>query len=195
MSDEFKSYSIFPEGSYWVYEEVYSGFIDTLIVESVSLEFQSEHSESNIKVENGNIKYQTKLSGKIIGHIATTKSLSNNCGPMSSIKIFNSTQDIVNNGGDQFLDVGNQFFCCCDLGSQNWFDPINEYSGEIDSISVGNMNFESIRLFTAVVDDSIFLEQNPGLVHKSYFAKSIGLIKWEQFNGNIWEIRDFKINN
>ena len=195
LSDEFKSFTIFQEGSYWVYEEINSGFIDTMIVERVSIEFQSEHAESNVKVESGNIQYKTKLSGKIIGHISTTKSYSNSCESMSSINIFNSTNDTVNSGGGQFLDVGNQFFCCCDQGSTSWFAPIHEYSGIVDSISAGGANFDNVRLFTTIIDDSLFIEQNPDLVKKSYFAKNVGLIKWEQFNGNEWEVREYHIKN
>ncbi|MCD4731842.1 MAG: hypothetical protein K8R74_14645 [Bacteroidales bacterium] len=194
LSDEFKSFTIFPAGSYWVYEEINSGFIDTMIVERVSIEFQSEHAESNVKVESGNIQYQTRLSGKIVGWIRNS-SYSEGCNTMSSILIYNSTHDTVNTAGGQFLDVGNEFFCCCDPGTISWFDQIREYSGIIDSISIGDTNFFDVKLFTTIVDDSLFIQQNLDLVKKSYFAKNVGLIKWEQFNGNEWEVRDFRINN
>ncbi len=194
LSDEFKSFTIFPEGSYWVYEKLNDGFIDTMIVEKVSLEFQSEHAESNVKVESGSIQYQTRLSGKIVGWIRNS-SYSESCNTMSSILIYNSTHDTLNTAGGQFLDIGNEFFCCCNPGSKSLFDPIHEYSGIIDSISVSGINYFNVRLFTTIIDDSLFIQQNPGLVKKSYFAKNIGLIKWEQFNGNEWEVRDFRINN
>ncbi len=194
LSDEFKSYTIFPAGSYWVYEKVNTRFIDTMIVESVSLEFHSEHAESNVKVESGNIKYQTKLSGKIIGHIGTINSFPNSCESMSSILIYNSTHDTLNTAGGQFLDVGNEFFCCCEPGTFSWFDPIHEYSGIIDSVIVGGVKFVTVRLFTTIIDDSLFIQQNPNLVKKSYFAKNVGLIKWEQFNGNVWELKEYFIN-
>ncbi len=193
LSSEFKSFVVFPEGSYWIYEEILSGFSDTLIVEKLLIDTRPEHTESNIYVESGSIQYQTKSSGKIIGLISTS-STSNECSSMSSILIYNSKNEPLNPINNMFLDVGNQFFCCCDSGTLNRFDPIIEYSGTIDSISIGESSFYNIRIFTNIIEDSLFIEQNPGLVKKSFFSRNVGLIKWEQFNGNVWELKEYKIN-
>ena len=50
-----------------------------------------------------------------------------------------------------------------------------------------------MRVFTNIIDDTLSINQNPGLVRKSYFARNVGLVKWEQFNGNVWELKDYNI--
>ncbi|NOX46189.1 MAG: hypothetical protein GXO89_04345 [Chlorobi bacterium] len=188
LSDEFKSFAVFPVGSYWVYEEINSGFVDTMTVKEVSIEYEVR-AESNRYYEQGYIHYRTRKSGLIIGSISNT-SPNSNCGYLNSLLLRNSTDTLHS----EFLDVDNEFFCCCEPGSKSWFNPMFKYSGVIDTVTAGGYKFQNARAFSNTIEDTAYLEQFPGTVKISYFAKNVGLIKWEQFNGNVWELKEFKIN-
>lgn len=192
LSDEFKSFAIFPVGSYWVYEEINSGFIDTMTVEKVSIEFEVR-AESNKYYERGSIHYRTCKSGLIIGLVSNTKP-NNDCSYINSIFLYNSTQNSLDTLNNKFIDVGNEYFCCCEVGSKGWFSPMFEYSGVVDTIMAGGHKYKNAWAFENTIEDSIYLEQIPSTVMISYFANNVGLIKWEQFNGDVWELKEYKIN-
>ncbi|MEZ5195734.1 MAG: hypothetical protein R2764_04875 [Bacteroidales bacterium] len=189
LSDEFKSFTVFPVGSYWVYEEINSGFVDTLKVDKVSLDFGHLHSESNVLAEKGSIKFSTAFSGTKIGLIGATEY--SECLSYSSCYMYNSEPDTVYNPAGEYLNLGCEFFCCCDSGTKSrafFF----KYSGIIDTLSVGQRTFFDVRLFSNVIEDSLYLQQDTGLVKRYYFVKYVGLVKWEQYNGKVWEVRNFE---
>lgn len=192
LSDEFKSFAVFPVGSYWVYEEINSGFIDTMTVNEVSIEFEGK-AESNKYFERGYVHYRTRKSGMIIGLISNTKP-NNDCSYINSMFLYNSTQNSLDTLNKKFIDVGNEYFCCCEAGSKGWFSPMFEYSGLVDTIMAGGHKYKNARAFENTIEDSIYIEQFPSTVMISYFANDVGLIKWKQFNGNVWELKEFKIN-
>lgn len=191
LSEEFKSYVIFPEGTYWVYEEIKSGFIDTLNIEEVSISFGSGHSESHTQYESGVIEYNTSRSGLIHGYISPKASIYG-CSSYHDLLTANKNEDFVEIDS-VYMGLNLCFFCCCDTGIVMSIGT--KYLGMIDTMIINSLVFEKVMNFSNVSYDSLEIFQHPNRARKSYYAKNIGLIKWEQFNGNVWEIRDYMINN
>lgn len=189
MSEEFKAYTMFPIGSYWVYEELNSGFRDTLTVQDTSFRFESA-AESNQFYECAYIDYNTKHSGKVRGSLSTITYNVNQCSSYSSCRIFNTYVGIDTSQNNQYMVFNNSYFCCCDKGWQNTEEHFT-FSKLTDTLTISNKVYEDVMEFTFIPSNQMY----PTTVKKSSFAKNVGLIRWELHNGDTWEIVDYKINN
>ncbi len=188
IGEEFKSYTLFPIGTYWVYENQSSMFRDTMTVVDTSFRF-GHAVESNLYYQKVIIDYNTKYSGKARG-LLYMSSGHNNCSSLSFARIFNS-EEIDSSQIDNKLILNNRFFCCCDTGTL-LYEYNDKFTEVLDTMLIENKLYFDVMVFDWKITNPILLDSHA--VMKSYFAKNVGLIKWELYNGDIWEIVDYKIN-
>jgi hypothetical protein len=161
LSDEFKSYVIFNEGSSWVYGNQFNDK-DTVILISIEHSFidlpytypVERYNFTTTSTINEEKKYLAQcIEGQGIG-----------CSNFSvlSTNYFNPKL----------------FFCCCDEG----FNYENlQFVNQLDSLEINDEMYFDVKIFKS---DSIDSQSLSTL----YYAKNIGLIQYEDFNSIVWKL-------
>ena len=165
ISDEFKSYIVFQEGSQWIYENQ-TGERDTVVLKDIE-EYMQE-SPYNVTTEAINITKVSSLYGEEKTY-AQSQEINIDCDHYS---IYSSV-----------YHSPVYFFCCCEEGKK--VENL-KYLGNIDSLTIGAHQFYQIRHFES---DSINLQA----IKNFYYAKDIGLIQYQDFDKNEWKLIDFRL--
>jgi hypothetical protein len=175
---EVKPYVIFPEGSYWIYEEVTSSSLDTIKI------YRSEISK-----ENGSYDFGYDFELFVSGARSSFRgdSILGYGQPFSSApKMWSYTeQRVAGASGPPMLT----FFGSDVVGeSINFNEDWITFESKIESLEINGLTFQSVRVFTH--DAKIFSNQP----ERVYFARDVGIIKRELFNGEIWQVKKYFIN-
>lgn len=166
FTNEFNSYTIFAKDSFWVYQNQ-DGTKDTVRITKIErLIIDGYHSYPD---ERFNITKTSTLSG--------------------TEKFYALCQDADNPiGCDHYNTFRSNyshqcyFFCCCEEGKK--FQTLT-YVGELDII-VHEIDYPQTRHF---ISDSLFSTS----LKAQYYAPNIGLVKYEDFDQNTWELIDYKV--
>ena len=173
ISDEFKSYVIFDSGSYWVYRNT-DGIYDSISVDSTKSDIYTG-VESTLSTEVIYVYLNSSISGKMIfSSICGSSAVEQreNCEENSSSFTRHFTNGLL-------LDY---YFCCCPSDTNNSY--LTKYLG-IDSATVNSIFYPKLRKFEL---DSV----NVSSLKYLLYAKDIGLVKYQDYNGIIWELIDYK---
>ncbi|MCD4680212.1 MAG: hypothetical protein K8S00_07475, partial [Bacteroidales bacterium] len=149
ISEEFKSYVIFNEGSYWIYQNQFN-IIDTIKV------IKTEHSILDGPYTHPFELYNISTISSLIGD---TK-FKAKCWDMNYVDCTNFNVY----SPDYIYSI--LFFCCCAEGKK--YENLT-YLHQLDSIEVDSTVFYNIKVFES---DSI----NPQTARRSYYSQNIGLI-------------------
>ena len=175
MSEEFKDYVLFPEGSWWVYENQY-GQLDTvkIIWQEISIKKGKDDYPYNYEWLTHHFK-TTYYNDTIIGW---------------------GGQRDKGNGfpglyfrGVKYLNIFPLFFSSKDTGYVLKYNTRLKYLMEKDSLTLNNKTFEQVKIFKNLTQH---YKLEP---EKIYYAKNFGIIKSELFNGTNWELKSYHINN
>ncbi len=160
ISEEFKSYGIFNEGSYWIFQDQFNN-IDTVTVKS------SIHS-----IIDG--PYSFPMERYEISTISTIRD--------ETRYIAQCVDNQLMCSGFSILETINlpsiQFFCCCDEGTR--YENL-QYVNQLDSMVINDETFYHIKIFAS---DSV----NVHSLSKLYYAEHIGLIQYEDYESNSWKL-------
>lgn len=167
ISEEFKSYIVFKEGSYWIYQNQ-SGNMDTIKI--IRQEHSILDSPYNYPSERYTITTESNKDGSKT-YFAQSEDLN-----MILCKSF--SQYTTN----YYYPV--LFFCCCDPGSR--VENLT-FQSQLDSIEISGNWFFNVKVFES---DSI----NPQTKKTLYYSKYIGLIMYEDFNDNTWQIINYSVS-
>jgi len=172
ISNEFKSYVIFGVGSYWVYKSD-EGILDTTKI--ISIERTIYDGPSMYPTESFRIYKNSSLKGDLLFE-ATCGSASvgdrHGCDENTTAYIFINTEYLQE-----------YFFCCCEPDSNSIY--ANHYLGE-DSVTINNIFYSHLKKF---FNDSL----NAETIKLLYYAKGIGLVKYEDYQENNWELIEHSI--
>jgi len=164
ISEEFKSYVIFNQGSNWIYIDQNQNK-DT--VEIVNLEKSIEDGPYTYPHEKYIITVWSSIRGE---EKSFSQCVSNSRIGCDGFSILSGRHDL-------------SFFCCCEEGTQ---EGTLTSLRLLDSLVISNSMYYNIRVFES---DSLSLQVNK----KLYYAKNIGLIKYEDFDDNIWELVKYDV--
>jgi len=168
ISEEFKSYVIFNDGSYWVYQDQ-SGNWDTVKI------IKTEHTIIDNPYTSPRERYNITTGSTIYGER----------------KYIAQCEHVYRIGCDNFSKYSTNyyspilFFCCCEEGIN--YENL-KYLQQLDSMVVNSSIFYNIKEFES---DSI----NPQTARKLYYSQKIGLIMYEDFEGNNWHLVDYSVFN
>jgi len=178
ISDEFKSYVIFGKDSFWVYQNNL-GVLDTVEVVEVRRTITGGVGSPFSNLEEFIIKCKSTLHGDIdyFAPCASAEIIGfGNCDDNPTLlQVYNQDYNII-------LDL---FYCCCDPNPTS--NTSTKYLG-IDSTIVNGVVYNNLMKFKY---DSLY----PGSSKIHYYKQNTGLVKYERYNGETWELIDYKIEN
>jgi hypothetical protein len=171
-------YCVFDAGSWWVYEEVITGELDTIKVTYVNRYLLDDDEKYSVKRDGYGSKYtSTKY-----------KKLSSRCGVSIS-----KLEDI--NSIEYFGEFPYLYDDLCFTNSIDSSYKIDYYSGQkiqfwdsLNQIKIGKHEFKDIRIF----ENSIGLYSS--YQKTIYWARHVGKIKIKRADGTTWNLIDFKVS-
>ena len=179
MDQEFKDYIVYPQGSYWVYEEMSSGQIDTVKIYS-----------SEIKIHNG----QTILGFNYEEYLVLMKSSFNNdtISGVGGIDFTDKNFSEYEEGSTNIHKILNRsllFFSKKPVGYELNYTEVDlvDYLEFLELYTVFSLEYEDVKVFEHKIN---YYSEQPKRV---YFAKGVGIIKKELFNGEIWQLKKYFI--
>jgi len=171
MSQEFKDYVLFPVGSFWVYQNTSSGIEDSIFLfkqEIKIMEAAPNEREFNCEVFEQN--FYSSVNETLIGGGGV---------------IIPGAPDVYHLSKEWGFYY--QFFAPASVGDMEPHYKILKYVANYDTLNINGNNFYEIRVFEN-------LKQYNNQPKKFYYARNVGLIKIELFDGTIWEIKKYFIN-
>ena len=167
MTEELKSYILFPVDSYWIYEDSISGDIDTVYLEGQTIKI--------IKDEDRNINIETLFNHYDTKHF-------NSLGSTSIEAIFKYDSDNKKIYKELLgYNWKATFFCNIDTG---WHISSNSrYSKNYLTYKLGEFVFQDVKEYKT--NDNIYF---------IYWAKNVDLIKYSTLDRN-WILKKYYINN
>jgi hypothetical protein len=179
MDENFKSYVDFPVGSYWIYQEI----SDNKLIDSVRILKRM---------------YYIDNSGKVAGFKYD----------LFDLRIFSSYSNIEMNGvgvakfyindGSTYTEVpaisgsdNTQFFSTqkgvgFELSVSDGSKVL--YKDSLLTYTVNNVSYPQVKVFENLIES---YATQPRVI---YYAKNVGVIRKELFNGQIWELQRYFIN-
>lgn len=169
MPQEFKDYVMFPEGSYWIYEDSITNNIDSIsLYKTNMLVKEDDHVYCNCKYETITQEFYSSFSNNIF---------------LRYIEPF--LADFENKYAYYLNSMSGYIFI---FPQSSFFDPFKyKY---FNSIIINNAIYESVHVFERKMQGEDIL------IH--YFVKHIGIIKRKIITTNndtiVWELKNYHIN-
>lgn len=166
MSEDFKEYVVFGSGSFWIYQSQ-SGLIDTVQMIDTKLSIEDSPYIYPIEMYTGYKKSTVNGTEYFMSRCEGTMI---DCENLSTLY-----------GGEIWQLL---FFCCCEEGRriENLI-----YISE-DSISLNGVFYNDVKHFES---DSLHTQS----FKHFYYVKGIGLVKYENFMGEEWELLEYNIKD
>lgn len=172
FSQEFNDYVVFNTGSYWIYEDSASKMIDSIYLFDRIISYSDGRPGSNEKTESLNEWKHSSLTQNTLlfkGYLQMLKE----DGIYAEIIAGNSNSDI------NYFD-GN-------IGSYPVFSTVTIYAEKKDSISFQE-TFRHVKVFLNLQ------QMYPNHAKRVYYAKNIGLVRKELFNGQVWNLVRYHVS-
>ena len=173
FGQEFRDYVIYKPGSYWIYQELATGEIDSIYLYKQSfyinkstqkIDYNYEGiSESKISSLHDTLTY----SGNVLGK--------NPCGEYKAITV----NGFVNSNVNYFEG---------EIGYSALTASYTFYTEKKDSIEFNKLKFFEVKIFENAMQ--IFSNQP----FKTYYSKHVGLVRTELFNGQVWNLIRYKVS-
>lgn len=179
MSDEFKSYVVFPKGSYWVYEEVSSQALDSVYLYRSTIEIKNESDKLGYNYQEFLGIYKSSYLSDSISGFAYPE--------FDDQKFYEYTEGSLSD----FLNRPIIFFGDNSVGYKHKYtdDFTVEYEAFLESMEIQGEVYGNVKVFKHNIQYFSYQSE------RIYFAKDIGIIKRELFNGQVWELKRHFINN
>lgn len=178
MPKDFKEYVVFPQGSYWIYEDSISGIFDSIYLETQTTQILEPPSYNN-----WGYKYEYL---KEMVYSAHNNQLSMRTGR------FNEYQSNNENGSYIYYGLHPLFISNIPVGSgcENL-----KYIQHLDSLLINNICYKDIKIFASISSIG-----NVDYI-KTFFCRNIGLVKMEISDNTdttglkIWLLKSYHISN
>jgi len=184
MPVEFKSYTVFPKGSYWIYKDSASSLLDSI-----------NEWDTNYNKLGGETSHY--VNDVWIFSYKSTHRLNDSLHGFSGIDSYTKFYVYSENIQTVIYDYPLYF----DADTLNSTYQYNDYYGGVievaytkymSSMSIGSNVFTDVKVF----EQSRLLPHIPNtLTRRIYIAKNVGIIRRELFNGEVWELQKYFINN
>ena len=191
MPKEFKSYTVFSKGNYWIYKDSASALLDSINEYDTYYE-KSLHGDPSFEYGHDAWTFYYNSSQQSTKSFQCKITLSENVRVFESFYLYVYTED-TQTGDDQFYPV----YFNADTLNSTWhygdhYEPVViTYKELIPSITIGSTVFTNVKMF----EHSKLLDGFPTtLTRRIYIAKNIGIIRRELFNGEVWELQKYFIN-
>ncbi len=168
LNQMMKDYVIFPVGSWWVYQDSASGVLDTVTV-TRSENSMVDREDISYIYEYQSIRYHSS---------------------------YYNAEIIAGGGGVNYKYNENPpptFIPSTVFHSNEKVDSIRLYSGylvreQLDSLEIKETTYREVLQFTTTRHTYNLLPEY------TFYAPHVGLIRKELFNGTVWELKEYFIN-
>ena len=184
MPKEFKSYTVFPKGSYWIYKDSASMLLDSIN------EYDADYNKLG---GNPNAYY---INDVWIFSYKSTHHLNDSLHGFSGIDDYTKFYVYSENIQTVIYDYPLYF----DADTLNSKYQYNDYDGGfvdvtytklMSSMAIGSNVFTDVKVF----EQSKLMPHVPNtLTRRIFIAKNVGIIRRELFNGEVWELEKYFIN-
>jgi hypothetical protein len=164
ISPEFKSYCVFPVGSFWVYENPVTTERDTVTMVSFESEVASSSQNNDECTETGSMTMNSTYRGNLQLAISTDK--------YSSTDWQNRLVLFASNGS----------------GPIRFLLPDNDFMMQYDTLTINEVLYNNVYVFESTIvgsGDPIFTE---------VFVKNIGVVYRQLANGDEFHLIEHHIN-
>ena len=194
MPAEFKSYTVFSKGSYWIYKDSASALLDSINEYDANYE-KSSHGGPDFEYGHDAWTFYYNSSQQSIKSFQRQITMRENVRVFESFYLYVYTED-TQTGDHQFYPV----YFAADTLKSTWEYGYNDgvgiveitYKELIPSMTIGSNVFTDVKMF----EHNRLLNGSPNtLTRRIYVAKNVGIIRRELFNGEVWELQKYFINN
>ena len=175
MSEEFKSYTVFPNGSYWIYEELGTGMIDSVSV------LKTE----KIMRKDDSYEFEWLVSSNLSSHLNDTVQRLGR--PDFNYRIYVLEELRLSD----FLNSPIIFFDTSAVGFSNGYaeDFQIKYESFYETLDIQSVAHKDVKVFHHNIQYFPYQSQ------RVFFARNVGIIKRELFNGEVWELKRYYVND
>lgn len=180
ITEDAKHYVVFPKGSYWIYEEVNNGNIDSVYL------YRSEVSRENGARDFG---FDFELFTAGYGSSYTGDSTRGTGHP------FHNDQNIWSYSEGSRSDPSGEsaliFLSPLNVSESRRYaeDFTLIFESQQESMKMDGVTYDSVKVFRHNI--MVFANQS----ERIFFAKDVGIIKRELFNGQTWVLKKHFINH
>jgi hypothetical protein len=183
MSQEFKDYTLFKEKSQWIYQEVNNNWLDTLEI------IKQEIKTYDIKIPDGIFEsFKQTLKSSFFPDVTddlissgTTEFLAYPANACAYSEVYYSKIHALNTQFFSDKNLGTVF----NLTGGQKYTTYKEY---FETYTLGKLTFQKVKVF------EMNFEEDNRLSRKVYYAKNVGLIRKELWNGQVWNLVDYKVS-
>jgi hypothetical protein len=179
IPDDSKPYIVFPKGSYWIYEEINSLTIDTVFLYRSETDRVNAATKLGYDYERYTAGYESSLTGD------STRGFGD---PFhNDQKIWAYRESNMNSALASLTLI---FLNPLPVGESRRYaeDWTLKFESEAESLKVDGVTYSSVKVFKHNV--MVFSNQS----ERAYFSKDVGMIRREQFNGDVWLLKKYFIN-
>ncbi len=182
LDDTIKKFTVFPVGSWWVYQDSASGGYDTISVQSSNIEIRvSNKTDFNFEscrmiLESSSFTYPISIG---CANTGDTSELG------TELNIYRET--VVDSPSP--IGGGIIFF--------SWdVDSLHVYGNSINTYGIMKRKWiNQINGFKSVYVVTYPFEKSAYIPKINYFASGVGQIRKEMFNGEVWNLVNYHIAN
>ncbi len=184
LPEEFKAYTIFSEGTWWLYREVHTNNIDSIFV---------FFSNTDVVIdERGSFNQETNFQ-KIVRRQDT---ISIRTFPL--FKSDNQYKYLFINREENISKFSNEShllgYPIDSIGQQAFFQTGSFVTEMKQEKAIQNQTYRNT--ISVSFDGSIAENENPPWkIRSCTFAQNVGMIRIQYYDGTIWELVDYYINN
>ncbi|WP_157446821.1 hypothetical protein [Cytophaga aurantiaca] len=171
FSQDFKNYTVFNTGSYWVYEDSASKTIDSI--------YLVRHQFSFIEEIDGTMKYQYLEEWKHSSLNQSTLFFKGYIPSGETKAMYAETVPPILNPGITYFDG--------EIGTAPDYTYNIYYEEKRNSISFQE-TFHHVKVFLS------FYQQYPNHAKRWYYANHIGLVRKELYNGQVWNLIRYHVS-
>jgi hypothetical protein len=179
MSDEFKSYAVLPKGSYWIFEEVSTKEIDSVYLYKADVQMKNGESKLGYNYERIVAGFYCSRVDDSIRHFSYPE--------RGDQKFY----QLVEIWLSDFINASTIFFDPSEIGAELHYaeDFRTTYAAHFNELTIGGRVYNDVRVYSHNV------QYYPNQSKKIYFAKNVGIVKRELYNGEVWEVVRYNIAN
>jgi hypothetical protein len=179
IPEESKQYIIFPKGSYWIYEESNSLNIDTVYL------YRSEIEQFDGATDLG---YNYKLYTAGFKSTFTGDSTRGFGGPFLSDQTKWAYREFIINS--PLVQLILTFLHPLTVGETRRYaeDFALMYESHAEAMDINGVTYYSVMVFK----HNIMIQ--PNQAERIFYAKNVGVIRRELFNGEVWQLKKYFVN-
>ncbi len=177
FSDEFKAYTQFKVGSYWIYVDSVSDEIDSVYLYEAS-SFMLLHNQSSVSCDREQ-SFLNFGSSFYKDTVVIVSDANEYCG---GIETYGGLAVFFNKNAQSIKEIAP-----IQIGDSS-VNVITKsyYTAFFDTLTIGANTFTNLRLYT-------LKDMFPRTPHRSYWAKEVGIVKKYTSDNRVWELVRYHI--